>query len=166
MSNTTIHAERVIVDDDDYEVNNRKRKKASSEQLRLDAFSKKGFVKNVQGNADRKLLKALGYGMLGATLYPLVPTVVQTISGSDMSGFKGLVLGVGTAALLGLGIGKPAVTVGAVSAMATHLLYSKGTKAIEDTFNTQIFRMNPAVVYVDTTDINTATNNNNNLVNN
>jgi len=49
-----------------------------------------------------------------------------------------------------LATGRPEITVGACSAAGTHLLYSKGTGAIERTFNTQIFRMNPEnVVYTE-----------------
>lgn len=83
-------------------------------------------------------------------LYPLVPTVLQSATNSDWSGYKGLLTGVGAAAVLGLATGKPEITVGACAASGTHLLYSKGTGAIEKALNTQIFRMNPEnVVYAE-----------------
>ena len=141
-----INANNVIVDDE-LEVS-KKRKKSSQEQLKLNASSKKGFLKNVQHNANKNLLKVLALGAAGAVIYPLVPTLVQAITEHDMSGWKGLLMGVGTASILGLATGKPEITIGACSAAGTHLLYAKGTKVIEDITNTQIYRMNPnSVIY-------------------
>jgi hypothetical protein len=141
-----IYANNVMMEEEKPSENSKK--KASPEVVKISASSKKGFVKNVQHNANKGLLKTLGFGVLGALIYPLVPTVIQAITKWDMSGAKGLITGVGTAATLGLGLGKPEITVGAISAAGTHLLYSKGTRAIENLTNTQIFRMNPdSVVY-------------------
>lgn len=141
-----IHANNIIVEDDG--VHTARRKKTNPEQLRLNASSKKSFVKNMRQNANKELLKTLGFGVLGALIYPLVPTVLQAITERDMSGAKGMLTGVGTASLLGLGFGKPEIAIGAISAAGTHILYSKGTKMIENLTNTQIFRMNPgSVVY-------------------
>jgi len=124
----------------------RKKSKSSSELVKLNASSKKGFVKNVQQNSNKNLLKVLGFGIMGAVMYPLVPTLVQAVTERDMSGWPGMLLGVGSASLLGLGIGKPEMAVGAISAMGTHLLYAKGTRVIEDVTNTPIYRMNPLSV--------------------
>jgi len=111
-------------------------------------------VQSLKGKNDHdtnmNLVKTLALGATGAILYPLVPTLLQAVTGSDWSGYKGMVTGVGFASLLGLATGRTEITVGACSAAGTHLLYSKGTGAIERTFNTQIFRMNPEnVVYTD-----------------
>jgi len=154
-----ITANNVIVDDDydeltEMEMENmgakptksKPRPKSSSELVKLNASSKKGFVKNVQQNSNKNLLKVLGFGVMGAVMYPLVPTLVQAVSDRDMSGWPGMLLGVGSASLLGLGIGKPEMAVGAISAMGTHLLYAKGTRVIEEVTNTPIYRMNPLVV--------------------
>jgi hypothetical protein len=95
-------------------------------------------------------LKTLLLGASGAILYPLVPTTLQALTRTDWSGWKGLFTGVGLAAALGLATGRPEITVGAMSAMGTHLLYAKGTGAIENFTGTQIFRMNPnSVVYAE-----------------
>jgi len=143
-----IYANNVITEEGDASPKINRKKKSSSEQVKLNASSNKGFVKNVQHNANKNLLKTLGFGVLGAIIYPLVPTVIQAITEWDMSGAKGMATGVGTASVLGLGLGKPEITIGAISAAGTHLLYSKGTKAIEDFTNTQIFRMNPnSIIY-------------------
>jgi len=143
-----IYANNVITEDGGVSNKSNKKKKSNSEQIKLNASSKKGFLKNVHHNSNKELLKTLGFGILGALIYPLVPTLIQAITERDMSGAKGLVTGVGSASLLGLSLGKPAITIGAISAAGTHLLYSKGTKSIEDLTNTQIFRMNPeSVVY-------------------
>ena len=150
-----VTANNVIVEEDIEDTSTTKHKKKSKsnpELVKLNASSKKGIIKNVQLNANKNLLKVLCFGALGAAIYPLVPTLVQAISEKDMSGWKGLLMGVGTASLLGLATGKPEMAVGAVSAMGTHLLYSKGTKTIEDLTNTQIFRMNPDVVVYENTD--------------
>ena len=74
-----INANNVIVDDE-LEVA-KKRKKSSQEQLKLNASSKKGFLKNVQHNANKNLLKVLALGAAGAVIYPLVPTLVLCFSG-------------------------------------------------------------------------------------
>jgi hypothetical protein len=103
----------------------------------------KDFLHTIKANASMELVKTLALGACGALLYPLVPTLLQAATGSDWSGYKGLVTGVGLASFIGLATGRPEITVGACSAAGTHLLYSKGTGAIERTFNTQIFRMNP-----------------------
>ena len=146
-----IYANNVITEETagNYDVSNKpKKKKNNPEQIKLNASSKKGFVKNVHHNANKELLKTLGFGILGAIIYPLVPTLIQAITEWDMSGAKGMTAGVGTASVIGLGFGKPEITIGAISAAGTHILYSKGTKAIEDLTNTQIFRMNPdGVIY-------------------
>jgi hypothetical protein len=140
-----IHANNVIVEE---EKSSSRKKKAPAEVVKISASSKKGFVRNMQHNANKELLKTLGLGVLGALIYPLVPTVIQAITEWDMSGAKGMITGVGTAATLGLGLGKPELTIGAISAAGTHLLYSKGTRTIENLTNTQIFRMNPqSVIY-------------------
>ena len=126
----------------------KRNKKRNSEVVKISASSKKGFFGNMKQNANKDLLKSIGWGMLGALIYPLVPTVIQAITEWDMSGAKGMATGVGTAATLGLGLGKPEMTIGAISAAGTHLLYAKGTGPIEKLTNTQIFRMNPnSVVY-------------------
>jgi hypothetical protein len=101
------------------------------------------FLRNIKANANKNLLKTLAFGAAGAVLYPLVPTVLQATTKTDWNGYKGLVVGVGTAALLGLATGKSAITVGACSAAGTHLLYSKGTGTIERMTGTAIFRMHP-----------------------
>ena len=120
----------------------------SDEIVKISASKKRGFFNNVRHNANKELLKTLGFGILGAVIYPLVPTLIQAVTEKDMSGAKGMVTGIGTASVLGLGLGRPVIAIGAISAAGTHLLYSKGTKAIEDFTNTQIFRMNPdSVVY-------------------
>ena len=143
-----IYANNVITEESDVLAKHNRKKKTNQEQIKLNASSKKGFVKNIRHNANKELLKMVGFGLLGASIYPLVPTVIQAVTERDMSGAKGMVIGVGTALALGLGLGKPMITIGAVSAAGTHLLYSKGTKAIEDLTNTQIFRMNPnSVIY-------------------
>jgi len=143
-----ISANSVIVEDDFEDVARRKNVKQTQELVKLNASSKKSFVKNVKHNSNKNLLNVLAFGIAGAVMYPLVPTLVQAVSEKDMSGAKGLIMGVGSATLLGLGIGKPEMAVGAISAMGTHLLYAKGTKIIEELTNTQIFRMNPdSVVY-------------------
>ena len=140
-----ISANNIILEED---IPSRRKRKQSQELVKLNASSKKGFIKNARHNANKELLKTVGFGILGAVIYPLVPTLFQSIMEKDMSGAKGLFMGVGCASLLGLSSGKPAITIGAISAAGTHLLYSKGTKIVEDTFNTQIFRMNPnSVVY-------------------
>ena len=143
-----ISANSVIVEDDFEDVARSKKAKQNQELVKLNASSKKSFVKNVKHNSNKNLLNVLAFGIAGAVMYPLVPTLVQAVSEKDMSGAKGLIMGVGSATLLGLGIGKPEMAVGAISAMGTHLLYAKGTKIIEELTNTQIFRMNPdSVVY-------------------
>jgi len=145
-----ISANSVIVDDVVDESLKHKRKRSSQEQLKLNASSKKGIIKNMQHNANKNLLKVLLFGATGAVIYPLVPTLVQAITERDMSGWKGLIMGVGTASVLGLATGRPEITIGACSAAGTHLLYAKGTRVIEDLTNTQIFRMNPdSVIYND-----------------
>jgi hypothetical protein len=113
----------------------------------LVAVRGKSFAGNIKANANRHLAKTLLLGAAGAILYPLVPTVLMAITKDDWNGYKGLITGVGTATLLGLATGKPEITVGACSAARTHLLYSKGTGAIENALNTQIFRMNPDSVF-------------------
>jgi hypothetical protein len=138
-----IYANNVITDEEEVISTKPKKRHHNIEQLKLNAVRNKGVVKNIQHNANKHLLRVLGFGVFGAVIYPLVPTLLQAISERDMSGAKGLVLGVGTASTIGLALGKPEITIGAVSAMGTHLLYSKGTKVIEDITNTQIFRMNP-----------------------
>ena len=143
-----ISANNVIVEDDLGSFKSRKRRSVKSEQVSYNAFRKKGFFNNMRSNADKKLLRALLLGASGAIIYPLVPTLFQSITERDMSGFKGLIMGVGAASILGLATGKPEITIGACSAAGTHILYSKGTKIIEDLTNTQIYRMNPhSVVY-------------------
>ena len=143
-----IYASNVITEDGGVPHKISKKKKSNSEQIKLNASYKKGFIKNVHHNANKELLKTLGLGVLGALIYPLVPTLIQAVTEWDMSGAKGMATGVGSASLLGLGLGKPEITIGAISAAGTHLLYSKGTRAIENLTNTQIFRMNPnSVVY-------------------
>jgi hypothetical protein len=149
-----INANSVIVEEEDYEGPKRKKKKNSTEQIKINAESKKGIVKNIEKNANKELLKVVGFGLLGACLYPAIPTIAQAITEHDMSGWKGLIMGVGLVSLVGLAVGKPEMTVGACSAAGTHLLYAKGTKTIEDITNTQIFRMNPdSVVYSGNTEV-------------
>ena len=112
------------------------------------AVKGKTAIGNIKANTNKNLAKTLAFGAAGAVLYPLIPTALQAITKKDWSGYKGLLTGVATASVIGLAIGRPEMAVGALSAMGTHLLYAKGTKAIEDTFGTQIYRMNPNnVVY-------------------
>ena len=140
-----INANSVIVSEEENEHNDYY---FPSEQIRRNAENKKGFTNNIKDNANKDLLKFLGWGMLGAGLYPTIPTLFQSVTENDMSGWKGLIMGVGVVALFGLATGKTAMTIGACSAAATHTLYAKGTKIVEDITNTQIFRMNPdSVVY-------------------
>jgi len=142
-----INANSVITEEDEVSSVSRKNKK-NKEITKLNASSKKGFGKNIKHNANKNLLKFLAYGVAGAVMYPLVPTIVQAITEKDMSGFGGLLLGVGATSVLGLGIGKPEMALGSIAAMGTHLLYAKGTGPIESLTNTQIFRLNPnSVVY-------------------
>ena len=115
------------------------------------------FFRNIKANANKELLKTLAWGAGGALLYPLVPTLLQSITDDDWSGYKGLFTGVGLAALLGLALGKPAITVGACSAAGTHLLYSKGTGFIERNTGTQIFRMNPENILYENDNLTTTT---------
>jgi len=143
-----IYANNVITEENEVSTVTNKKKKTSPEVVNITASSKKGFVGNMQQNANKKLLKTLGFGIAGALIYPLVPTLIQAITEWDMSGAKGMITGVGTASVLGLGLGRPEIAIGAISAAGTHLLYSKGTGPIEKLTNTQIFRMNPnSVVY-------------------
>ena len=141
-----IYANNVITED---EVPSAKHKKKSSQEIiKLNASSKKGFGKNIRHNSNNNLLKFLAFGVAGAVMYPLVPTLIQAVTEKDMSGFKGLLFGVGTTSLLGLGIGKPEMALGSIAAMGTHILYAKETGPIENLTNTQIFRLNPnSVVY-------------------
>jgi hypothetical protein len=109
----------------------------------IGAVKTKGVLNNIKANANKTLLKTLAFGAVGAISYPLVPTVIQAITKSDMSGWRGLLTGVATVSVVGLAVGKPEMLVGAGAAMGTHLLYAKGTQMIENATGTQIFRMNP-----------------------
>jgi hypothetical protein len=121
-----------------------KKRKTSSKNIP----NKRGFVGNIKYNANKDFIKAISWGVFGAVIYPLIPTVIQAITEWDMSGAKGMATGVGTAAVLGLGLNKSEMAIGAICAAGTHLLYAKGTGPIEKLTNTQIFRMNPnSVIY-------------------
>jgi len=114
----------------------------------IGAVKSKGALNNIKGNLNKNLAKTLAFGAIGAISYPLVPTVLQAVTKSDWSGWKGLITGVTTVSVLGLIVGKPEILVGAGAAAGTHLLYAKGTRMIENATGTQIYRMNPNnVVY-------------------
>lgn len=101
----------------------------------------KGFVGNIQKGFNKHLAKTVGLAAIGSLSYVLVPTVLQKVVNKDLSGWKGFLLGVGSVSLVGLGLNKPEITIGALAAAGTHILYSKGTKAVYDITGVPLFTM-------------------------
>lgn len=89
--------------------------------------SGKAFGSNVASVlTDKRHLRDIGGMFLGASLYALVPTTAAKLFKTDMSGIKGVLLGVG-AGLVGAGFGGLGFSVfaGTIGAMFGHLWWSQ-----------------------------------------
>jgi hypothetical protein len=101
-------------------------------------FRKMG--RNLKYNLNKKNAKDALWASAGAVLYALFPTALQGWGKMNMEGWKGWTTGFVTSNLIGAALNKPSMMFGATAAAATHILYVKGNKIINDVFGSPIFR--------------------------
>lgn len=117
-------------------------------------YAKKA-IDNLKVGLSGKALKAFGMAAAGAITYVAVPTMIEAFSmkkteegGSvkriDMTGWKGVLTGAGTAIAGGLMTGSIEFAVGAVGAMTAHVAYARLNDILfYPVFNTYLFRFDP-----------------------
>lgn len=105
--------------------------------------NKKGnnFKYNIKRNLDNSFWKKAGLATVGSLSYVLIPTLIQSITKKDMSGWTGFIAGLTSTVFIGMGINKPEIAIGALAAGGAHLLYSKGSQGVYDLTGTTLFRM-------------------------
>jgi hypothetical protein len=113
--------------------------------------TKKGLFGQISGNVkrnfDKKNMRSLAYAAIGGALYPLIPTIIQGFSGKvatganrvDMSGWKGVLTGGITTALVGMASNKMEIAYGGFAAMITHITYVKANDTIASFTGSPIF---------------------------
>ena len=101
------------------------------------------MAKNIKKNTKSSVLKRLGYVLVGGVAYPLIPTAIQGILKTDMSGWKGVITGAVGGALVGAASDKVEIAAGAVGAAMTHVMYVKVNDSVNEVLGTPIFRFDP-----------------------
>ncbi len=100
-----------------------------------------GFVGNVKQNMTKHFAETVGLAAIGATSYVLIPTLLQAMTKRDLTGWRGFGIGLASASIIGLGLNKPEIAIGALAASGTHLLYSKGSQAVKNMTGVPLYRM-------------------------
>lgn len=103
--------------------------------------------KNVKANSKTVQLKRLLWGVIGGFLYPIIPTVIQGMSGKkadgtfniDMSGWKGVLTGGISTSLIGMASNRMEIAFGGIAAMTTHLIYVKANDKVAEMTGSPIF---------------------------
>lgn len=97
------------------------------------------WSKNTKSKALGETAKKGLWTFLGGTLYWLYPTAIQGLLKVDMSGLKGVAVGVIGSSLTGILSDKKEIVAGGICAGGVHLTYNHLNGIITDVFQSPIF---------------------------
>ena len=106
----------------------------------------RNWRKNTKGKAIGNNAKKAATGLLGGTLYWLVPTAIQGLFKVDMSGVKGMLLGASASTAIGMLSDKSAIITGGLTAAGVHATYAHLNPTITKVLNTPIFASDPDAI--------------------
>lgn len=98
---------------------------------------------NIKKNVKSSELKDTGskwaWGVLGMFTYLAVPAIVKRFSGWDTSGYKGMVIGAGSAIFIAFASDKKEMAIGGLTGVASHLLYNHVNEPFTNIVGEQFF---------------------------
>lgn len=102
--------------------------------------------KNLSVTTSKEALIGYSRAALGGALYPVIPTAIEAIFKTDLTGWKGFITGSVSVVGLGMILGWDDMVAGAVGAATAHLLYAKGNESVHKVAGKYLFRFDPTQV--------------------
>lgn len=102
--------------------------------------------KNISVTTSKEALIGYSRAALGGALYPIIPTAIEAIFKTDLTGWKGFLTGSVSVIGLGMILGWDDMVAGAVGAATAHLLYAKGNDHVHKVAGKFLYRFDPTQV--------------------
>ncbi len=108
----------------------------------MDLFEK--AWKNIQKNVGKKEnWESAAYAGFGSVAYALIPTAIGSFFKVDMTGWTGVLTGMGSTLLIGSATDKMEIAYGGLGAGLLHIVYVRGNATIQSVLGTPIFAFDP-----------------------